>query len=136
METFLIFGVCLGGMSIFFLGWGILIRLGYLRASYATKGNPVLASPALLHSLIFLGLAIGTLAILPFFPKDMRSNIVTYGFSPLLILMFVVAIWQPRWLKPKWLRQLEQTHSDIIEILWEEIRNEGHNWEKRVNTRL
>jgi hypothetical protein len=47
--------------------------IGYLRTSYAVKGNPVFASPALLHSLIFVGLAMGALAMLPIVPKQARS---------------------------------------------------------------
>lgn len=134
MENLFLFGGCLGGMSILFLTWGILLRMGYLRASYAVKGNPVFASPALLHSLIFLGLAAGALAILPLFPKEVRSDLVTFLYGPLFISIFIFAIWQPRWLKPAWLRWMEDNHKDIIEILWEEVRKEGHSWERRVRT--
>jgi hypothetical protein len=134
MEGFFVFGICLGGMSILFLTWGILIRTGYLRTSYAVKGNPVFASPTLLHSLIFVGLAMGALAILPIVPKQARSDVVTFVYGPLFISIFIFAIWQPGWLKPKWLRWLEKEHGDIIEILWEEVRKEGHAWERRVRT--
>jgi hypothetical protein len=132
MQEFFIFGVCLGGMSITFLTWGILLRSGYLRASYAVRGNPVFASPALLHSLIFLGLALGVLAILPLLPPEIRLNFGNFVFGPLIISVFVFAVWQPRWLRPKWLRWLEEEHSDVIEILWEEVRKEGHTWGRRV----
>lgn len=134
MEDFFAFGICLGGMSVFFTTWGILIRIGYLRTSYAVKGNPVFASPALLHSLIFLGLAMGSLAILPLIPPEARLSFGTYVFGPLIISTFVFAIWQPWWLKPRWLRWLEKEHGDIIEVLWEEVRKEGHAWERRVRT--
>lgn len=134
MRDFFIFGVCLGGMAVTFLIWGVLLRMGYLRVSYAIKGNPVFAPPALLHSLIFLGLAIGSLAIGPLIPSDVRLNFGTYVFGPLIISVFVFAIWQPWWLKPAWLRWLEKEHGDIIEILWEEVRKEGHAWERRVRT--
>jgi hypothetical protein len=133
-KEFLAFGICLGGMAMIFFTWGILIRIGYLRASYAVKGNPVFASPALLHSLILLGLAMGSLAITPLIPQSLRLDFGTYITIPLWILTLALAIWQPGWLKPKWLRWLEKEHGDIIEILWEEVRKEGHAWGRRVRT--
>ena len=133
MREVFAFG-CVGVMGVVFLTWGILIRLGYLRTSYAVRGNPVFASPALLHSLVFLGLGMGVLATIPFIPIEMRLSLINYFLAPLLMLTIVFAMWQPWWLKPKWLRWLEKEHGDIIEILWEEVRQEGHTWERRVRT--
>ena len=76
----------------------------------------------------------GVLAALPLFPMSARSNIVLYIFGPLLIVTYILAMWQPWWLKPKWLRWLEKEHGRIIQVLWEEVRKEGHSWERRVRT--
>ena len=62
--------------------------------------------------------------------RDWSLNIA-FGLTALGI---VLAIWRPWWLKPKWLRWLEKEHGDIIGILWEEVRKEGHAWERRVRT--
>jgi hypothetical protein len=135
MKDFLVFGVCLAGISIMFLMFGTLIRLGYLRAAYAVRGFPVLVPRELVHGMIPLGLAVGALAVIPLIPTvEMRGDMVLYVAFPLWIVSGILAIWQPRWLKPKWLRWLEDEHSDIIEVLWEEIREEGHSWERRVRT--
>jgi hypothetical protein len=133
MREYFVFG-CIGTIAAIFLTWGILVRIGYLRTSYAVRGNPVFAPPALLHSLTFLGLAMGFLAVIPFVPKETRPDLVDYVIIPLWILTLVLAIWQPRWLKPKWLRWLEREHGDIIEVLWKEVREEGHSWGRRVRT--
>jgi hypothetical protein len=133
MNGLLAFG-CVGGMAVAFLTWGILTRLGYLRASYALKGHPVAAPRTLIYGLIPLGLGLGLLAILPLVPEGMRPDLVSYGLGPLWILTLILAIWQPWWLKPGWVRWLEKEHGDILGILWEEVRKEGHAWERRVRT--
>ncbi len=136
MKEILVFGVCLGGVSIAFLAFGTLIRLGYLRAAYAVKGFPVLVPRELVFSMIPLGLMFGIFAFLPLIPStdELRMRIVIYLVPPLWIIAGILAIWQPWWLKPKWLRWLEKEHGDIIETLWEEVRKEGHAWERRVRT--
>ena len=134
MKELFTFGICLGGMAITFLTLGILTRLGYLRAAYAIRGHSVLAPRAFVYVLIFLGLLAGSFAIIPLMPEEVRLDFGTFFIGPLWILTLILAIWQPRWLKPKWLRWLEEEHGDIIEILWEEVRKEGHGWERRVRT--
>ena len=121
-------------MAVTFLTWGILARLGYLRASYTLKGHPVIAPRSLVYGLIPLGLGAGLLAIGPLLPEEIRPNLVSYGLGPLWILTLILAIWQPWWLKPAWLRWLEKEHGDILGILWKEVRKEGHAWERRVQT--
>ncbi|GAB4415445.1 MAG: hypothetical protein Fur0044_10540 [Anaerolineae bacterium] len=46
-------------------------------------------------------------------------------------------IFQPSFLKPAWLRWLEQEHGDIMPILQQEAQAMGlKNWEKRVATQV
>ncbi len=54
---------------------------------------------------------------------------------PLIIIAVVLSIWQPRWLKPKWLRWLEANHGSILPLLQEEARQEEWStWQKKVET--
>ncbi len=129
----LVFG---GGLGLFFLIIGIKIRLGRWRGIYAAKGYPVYMPRALASVGIPLALtffSMGILAILPIAKED-RGNIFLYGTFPLLIMTYILAIWQPWWLKPKWLRWLEKEHGEIIGILWEDVRKDRRGWERRVRT--
>lgn len=43
--------------------------------------------------------------------------------------------WQPRWLKPTWLRWLEDNYGSAIDLMFEEVRQMGvDNWEAQVKT--
>lgn len=126
--------LCLGlfGMVTFIVG--LCARLGFMRTIFAVKGNPVFAPPNLIYGAIPLGLSIMLIAFGGLLPtqtlRDWSLNIAFF----LTALAIILAMWQPRWLKPKWLRWLEEEHGDIIEILWEEVRQEGHAWGRRVRT--
>jgi hypothetical protein len=52
----------------------------------------------------------------------------------MLVITYILAIWQPWWLKPAWLRWLEKKHGDILEILWEDVRKDRWRWEREVRT--
>jgi len=51
------------------------------------------------------------------------------------VLVVVSLIWQPRWLKPFWLRWLEDNYGHVLEEMFEEARQMGvRNWEAQVKT--
>ncbi len=67
-------------------------------------------------------------------PKpELVRRIWAVGVFPLGIIAVLVVVFQPKWLKPKWVRWLEDNHGDILEMLIEEGRRTP-NWSKRVNT--
>lgn len=58
-----------------------------------------------------------------------------YILLPLLIVTLILATWQPRWLKPTWLRWLETNHEQFLYLLWEDARKMGRwKWQRQVNT--
>jgi hypothetical protein len=137
MRDFLVLGICMGGMSIAFLTFGILARLGYFKGVYVSKGFPVLVPKELVYAMVPFGLMIGLLAILPLIPPidELRMKIVIYFGPPLWIIGGIFAIWQPRWLKPAWLRWLEDNYGHVREGMFEEARQMGaRNWEAQVRT--
>jgi hypothetical protein len=113
-------------LGLFFFIPGVLARLGYFRWIYAMKGHLVLTPPALVHVATLIGLAMMFLGFLPIMPisADAKLDLGAYCFVPLVILIYVLAIWQPWWLKPAWLRWLEREHGNIIELLWEDVRKD------------
>jgi hypothetical protein len=126
--------MCLGLFGFIIFGVGFYVRLGFMRAIFAVKGNPVFAPPNLVYGLMPLGLSGILIAFGGLFPTQALRDWSLDAAFVLTVLAIILAIWQPWWLKPKWLRWLEKEHGDIIEILWEEVRKEGHAWERRVRT--
>ena len=134
-EGFIILS-CVGGIGFLFLIIGILVRAGVWRSIYAAKGYPVYMPRGLGFVLIPSGLmflSLWLILILPI-PKENRGNLVMYVLAPMLVSTYILAIWQPWWLKPKWLCWLEEEHGAIIELLWEDVRKDQWGWERRVRT--
>ena len=128
--------ICMGGVGFLFLVVGILVRLGIWRAIYAVKGYPVYLPRELVCVGIPMALTVLSLWFVLVLPiaKETRGNLVMYVPIPLLIITYILAMWQPRWLKPAWLQWLEKEHGDIIELLWEDVRKDRWGWERRVRT--
>lgn len=127
---------CLGGSGGLILTLGVLSRLGILRGIYAVKGHRVLMPRGHAFVGIPLGICILSLCILLLIPiePESRGDIALYILGPGILFTYVVAIWQPSWLKPAWLRWLEKEHGDIIELLWEDAREKKWKWEREVRT--
>lgn len=128
--------VFVGGFGGLLLVIGILIRLGIWRAIYAVKGYPVYMPRELVLVGIPMALTVLSIGLIPILPiaKENRGDVITYVTAPLLIMTYILAIWQPWWLKPAWLRWLEKEHGDIIHLLWEDVRKDRWGWERRVHT--
>jgi hypothetical protein len=62
------------------------------------------------------------------------ETMVLWGALPLTLLGFVLAIWRPRWTKPKWILWLEENYGDRIHILWGAARRDPNAWARRVAT--
>ena len=128
--------IFVGGLGVILLIVGVVIRLGIWRAIYAVKGYPVYMPRALVSVGIPLALTALSIGLVPILPiaKENRGDVITYVTAPLLIITYILAMWQPWWLKPAWLRWLEKEHGDIIHLLWEDVRQDRWGWERRVRT--
>lgn len=123
----------MGGLGLFGLVVGILARLGVYKSLYAMKGNPAFAPTALAYILIPGSILCFLFALIPFWSTiEARRNFFFFGILPYQVFLIVLAVIRPNWLKPKWLRWLEQEHSDIIELLWKDVRNNRWVWERQV----
>lgn len=135
-NKLLLIASCLGATGLLALILGVLTRLGYYRSIYSFKGGSVYTPRGFIFAFIPLGIGMIVFAILVILPppKPDEFDPVLYLLGPLLIISYILAMWQPWWLKPKWLRWLEKEHGDIIEILWEEVRKDKWGWERRTRT--
>jgi len=122
------------GIGLAFLSFGLAIRLGYAKRYFLVRGPAPFFGPANYHFIILVGalfLILGLTAL----PGDVqtRQDLLGYVFIPSFILAFVVGLWQPWWLKPKWIRQLKENHPDIYPFLREAAQEEVDNDRKKAD---
>jgi len=146
METIDVSGYCvvfvvsaIGGL---FLVFGLAIRLGYTKRYFLVRGPAPFFGPANYHFWILVGAVLIVLGVagLPA-DADTRQKLALYLFVPSFILAFIVGLWQPWWLKPKWIRVLKENHPDIYPFLREAAQEEVGNdrermsdWESKMDT--
>ncbi|MFZ0544042.1 MAG: hypothetical protein WAM60_01295 [Candidatus Promineifilaceae bacterium] len=102
------------------------------------KSNPVVPTGIVFGAIPAAILSFLT-AFLFFFEASLtvetRQTLFIYAAWPLILLAIILTIWQPRWLKPKWLRWLEDHHKSILPLLWEEAHKEDYQkWRLHVES--
>jgi hypothetical protein len=132
-------------MAILFVLLGITFLVVGLRMIFSddkfwwwSKSNPVVPT-----SVVFAAFPAALLLFLlafifyyqSYIPTEVKNNLVLFGGIPLLIISVALSIWQPLWLKPKWLRWLETHHGSVLALLQEEARKEEWSvWQNQVRT--
>jgi hypothetical protein len=130
-QCVIFFLLVLGGLV--FVG-GLLVRIGKLRHWFVMPNYPVLMPKAAVYAQLVLGLMIASIAMSLLMPtSEAARNVWLWIVFPLLAIALVLAVWQPSWIKPRWVRWLEENHGDILELLIEEGRKTP-GWSKRVST--
>ncbi len=132
----MVFVLSMGGLGLLLLFGGLLARFGFYKSLYAMRGNPVFAPPALTYIIIPGSIVFFMFAITPFLPTmvEVRQKYLAFIIFPYQFVLISLTIWRPWWLKPKWLRWLEKEHGAILELLWEDVREDRWGWERRVKT--
>jgi hypothetical protein len=116
---------------------GIWTRLGKNRAWYLVPNYYVLLPKSGHYALPIIGLMLIVLGISLLMPKpELVRRVWAVGVFPLGIIAVLVVVFQPKWLKPKWVRWLEENHGDILDLLIEEARKtpKWTDWAKQVST--
>jgi hypothetical protein len=105
--------------------YGLAIRLGYYKRYFLVRGPAPLLGPGNYHFTILVAPLLIVLG-LGGLPADVatRQKVALYLYIPSLILAFIIGLWQPWWLKPKWIRQLQENHRDIYPFLREAAQEE------------
>jgi hypothetical protein len=121
------------GIGLAFLSFGLAIRLGYAKRYFLVRGPAPFFGPANYHFVILVGVVFLVLGLIGL-GRDVetRQDLFGYVFIPSLILAFVIGLWQPWWLKPKWIRQLKENHPDIYPFLREAAQEEVGNDRKKA----
>jgi hypothetical protein len=129
--------VFLGVIGIVFLTAGIWLRQDGFKAFFLVKGIPVLMPRAVQNMFIPIGitLIIWEIATSNLFPTtEMRANVFRYVGGPALIITWILGVWNPRWLRPRWLNYLEDEYGSIMWVLLDEARKDVPGWSQRVRT--
>jgi hypothetical protein len=130
------------GIGLAFLAFGLTIRLGYHKRYFLVRGPAPFFGPANYHFLILLGAVFVVMAATALPPDvDTRSDLLLYVFGPCFVLVLIIGLWQPWWLKPKWIRQLQENHPDIYPFLREAAQEEvgtdrrkAEEWASKMDT--
>jgi hypothetical protein len=111
---------------------GLLIWTGRYKTWFIIPHIPVIAPVAFYNgSMVFMGASIISLLVAALIDSPILFFLTCFLFPSSIIL----AIWQPRWIKPTWYRWLEENHGHIIPILQKEAQLlRGPAWSRRVAT--
>jgi len=121
------------GIGLACLSFGLAIRLGYAKRYFLVRGPAPFFGPANYHFVILVGAVFLVLGLIGL-GRDVetRRHLFGYVFIPSLILAFIIGLWQPWWLKPKWIRQLKENHPDIYPFLREAAQEEAGTDRKKM----
>ena len=129
--------IFMGILGLFFLGIGIYTRLGKGKLWYLIEGVSVIIPDGFKYVMIPMGILCISLEVLGsnLVPFDSRVTIGNAILWPQLGIMLILAVWQPSWLLPRWLRILRQTYgTKITNALLKEAAQDWRSWVKRVET--
>jgi len=120
----------------------VFIYLGFITLNGSYKiwylGPQIFPPQAVVYGTIPTGIAfleISMILILaPLLGPDITGWMVGLLVLPVLVIAFVLAIWRPKWIKPKWVNWLEENYSDKIDILIKDARKNPESWKVRVAT--
>jgi hypothetical protein len=89
-------------IGLIFVALGISVQCGWWKAWYIARVYPPFSYRAAVYfyfpfSLFWFSFPIG--ALLPM-PKEDKITVLMIGMGSSLALCLILAIWQPRWLKP------------------------------------
>jgi hypothetical protein len=118
-----------------------VVRLGLIKSWFVLKTLPGLLSARMIYTLLPLGITFiaGGIAATVSETTVMDPNQAATNFllvyCPFLIVGFLFMVWTPNWIKPVWLRWLEQEYGYCLDILIEEAQKMNRwDWEARVRT--
>ncbi len=112
------------GAGLALLVYGMYIRLGYTKRYYLRERKGILG-PWVYHVLPLLGIVLCLLAVTGLYTDlETRQRLLIYLVTPSFLISVVIGLTQPSWIKPKWLRNLQENHPDIFRFVRDVAREE------------
>lgn len=124
--------IFLVGVGLFFIIIGGGIRLGYWKRWYLGPDDPIFYPKPGAYGFIPLGLFCFSTLLVLLLPEPWQTFATWAAFSFVGLCILLVGL-QPWWIKPKWVRWLEEENDDIVDKLIEEARW-TKDWDKRIAT--
>lgn len=127
-------------IGIGFVALSLSTYIGFDKFWWWSKSTPVVPT-GIIFGAFPVGLMFFLMAYIFYYQDqgvisaEIRDSLLYYGVTPLMFLALLFTVWQPRWLKPKWMLWLETHHRSILPLLREEARKEDwQSWNERVKT--
>jgi len=97
---------------------------------------PVYAQREFANVSILIGLQFVVIALMIVYPyPHYFGKLLGYLLGVLAFSSLILAAWSPGWIKPTWLRWMEDNYMHVLEEMFDEARAMGRfDWEKRVRT--
>jgi tetratricopeptide (TPR) repeat protein len=123
------------------IAYGMYIRLGRSK-QYFLREKRAFVGPAVYHVLPLAGLVLCLMGLVSLSADlETRQRLIVYLVAPASIVVIVIGLSQPSWIKPKWMRQLQANHPDIYPFVREVAREEvgddpdrGRAWAEAMDT--
>ncbi|MFZ5915890.1 MAG: hypothetical protein ACOYZ7_03060 [Chloroflexota bacterium] len=129
----------LGLIGLVALSFGLYIRAGGFKAWYLIEGESIhVRSETLRNILIPLGVTFMVWAIAwsdLISDTKVGNKIFGYVVMPMFVACIVLSVWNPRWLRPRWLVYLEEEYGTVMWRLLDEARKNPREWEQQVRTK-
>lgn len=126
-------------LGLFFALPYVTARTGLIKSWYILAPLPGLLSGSMVYGSLFWGLGFAAMAVVDRLPAktlDARAARIFFVLMFFVVLGFVFTVWQPSWMKPRWVRWLEYEYGYCLDILIAEARLMGRwTWEAQVRTR-
>ncbi len=132
MENYNCAIMFLGGAGLFLIVIGGGIRLGYGRRWYLGPDDPIFYPKQGVYGPVPLGLSFWCILLVLVLPEPWETFATWVAFSFAILSIFLIGL-QPWWIKPAWVRWLEEENDDILDRLIQEACW-TKDWEKRIAT--
>jgi hypothetical protein len=132
MEKFLwTLGVFVFGFYMIYDG--VMVRLGKSRRKFLGGSFPVLAPREIFVLAIPIGLGIVTIGFMIVFPEWV--GLLNYPGLFFFFTTIILGFWAPGWIKPDWLRWLDDNYGHVRDELLREANKMGvKQWEEETRT--
>jgi len=123
-------------IGILFLIGGMSMYSGFYKSWWLNKSTPITPT-GIAYGLFPASVIFFVMAYIGFFqpPSSVKDNLLYFIGTPSIFLSIILTMIQPRWLKPQWLRWLEDNYQNTLSLLQEDAIKMGkRNWGQQVST--
>ncbi|MCP4363107.1 MAG: hypothetical protein GY796_34330 [Chloroflexi bacterium] len=132
MERFL-WTVGIFAIGLYMIYSGVIVRLGKSRKQFVGGSFPVLAPREIFVLSIPIGLGVVTIGFMIVFPE--WGDLLNYPAGFFFLITVILGFWAPGWVKPDWLRWLDDNYGHVRDEMLQEANKMGaKQWEKETRT--